>query len=131
MNILFLSLGSFNSYEQDNIYADILRCAIKEGHSNFIRKGISTLRLGGIYKRAIKKYCGHSVDIILYSTPPITLYKAIKYAKKSTGAKTYLLLKDIFPQNRKKILRHFRQNRLYERKKRTILVAAQRFYFAR
>ena len=134
MNILFLSLGSFNSYEQDNIYADILRCAIKEGHSvlsllpgpsegedeivesmgnkiirlrtgkvtgdsNFIRKGISTLRLGGIYKRAIKKYCGHSVDIILYSTPPITLYKAIKYAKKSTGAKTYLLLKDIFPQN--------------------------------
>lgn len=30
MNILFLSLGSFNSYEQDNIYADILRCAIKE-----------------------------------------------------------------------------------------------------
>ena len=33
MNILFLSLGSFNSYEQDNIYADILRCAIKEGHS--------------------------------------------------------------------------------------------------
>lgn len=134
MNILFLSLGSFNSYEQDNIYADILRCAIKEGHSvlsllpgpsegedeivesmgnkiirlrtgkvtgdsNFIRKGISTLRLGGIYKRAIKKYCGSSVDIILYSTPPITLYKAIKYAKKSTGAKTYLLLKDIFPQN--------------------------------
>ena len=105
MNILFLSLGSFNSYEQDNIYADILRCAIKEGHSvlsllpgpsegedeivesmgnkiirlrtgkvtgdsNFIRKGISTLRLGGIYKRAIKKYCGHSVDIILYSTHP-------------------------------------------------------------
>ena len=38
-------------------------------------------------------------DLILYSTPPITFYKAIEYVKKRDGAKTYLLLKDIFPQN--------------------------------
>lgn len=70
------------------------------GNTNFIKKGINTVMLGGIYKRAVKEYCKNTrFDLILYSTPPITLYKAIKYAKKITGAKTYLLLKDIFPQN--------------------------------
>ena len=38
-------------------------------------------------------------DLILYSTPPVTLVSAIEYVKKRDGAKTYLLLKDIFPQN--------------------------------
>ena len=38
-------------------------------------------------------------DLILYSTPPITLVAAIEYVKKRDGARTYLLLKDIFPQN--------------------------------
>lgn len=135
MKILFLSLDSFESYDSDNIYADILRAATEKGHEvvsllpsengaatvvektaggriirlktgqvtgnvNFIKKGINTLRLGGIYKKALKKYCKHdSFDLILYATPPITIYKAVKYAKKKTGAKTYLLLKDIFPQN--------------------------------
>ena len=41
-----------------------------------------------------------SFDLILYSTPPITFPKVIKYLKKrNPNAKTYLLLKDIFPQN--------------------------------
>ena len=35
----------------------------------------------------------------MYSTPPITFQKAVKYVKKRDHAKTYLLLKDIFPQN--------------------------------
>jgi glycosyltransferase involved in cell wall biosynthesis len=38
-------------------------------------------------------------DLVLYSTPPITLVSAVEYVKKRDGAKTYLLLKDIFPQN--------------------------------
>ena len=37
--------------------------------------------------------------MILYSTPPITLTNLIKRLKKVSNAKTYLLLKDIFPQN--------------------------------
>ncbi len=69
------------------------------GNANFIKKGFNTLLLGGKYKKAIKKFCNERFDLILYSTPPITIYKAIKYAKKKTGAKTCLLLKDIFPQN--------------------------------
>ena len=39
-------------------------------------------------------------DLILYSTPPITLLGTVKYLKKTNPqAQTYLLLKDIFPQN--------------------------------
>ena len=38
-------------------------------------------------------------DAVLYSTPPITFNKVISYVKNRYGAKSYLLLKDIFPQN--------------------------------
>ena len=38
-------------------------------------------------------------DLILYSTPPITFNRLITELKKKTNASTYLLLKDIFPQN--------------------------------
>lgn len=65
-----------------------------------IEKGISTLKIEGQYIRAIKKYCqGVKFDLIIYSTPPITFAKVVKFIKKRDNAKSYLLLKDIFPQN--------------------------------
>ncbi len=68
--------------------------------TNVIEKGISTLSIEGQYLNAIKKYLSDvKFDLILYSTPPITFAKVIEYIKKRDGAKTYLLLKDIFPQN--------------------------------
>ncbi len=69
--------------------------------TNVIEKGIGQVSIEFLYKRAIKKYFnGLNFDLILYSTPPITFSKVIEYAKKETpSAKTYLLLKDIFPQN--------------------------------
>lgn len=68
--------------------------------TNIIEKGIGTLALEFQYLSAIKKYLSHKkFDLILYSTPPITLVKVIEYLKKKNNAKTYLLLKDIFPQN--------------------------------
>lgn len=70
------------------------------GQVGLIEKGISTLMMDYLYKKAIKKYYYNlKVDLILYPTPPITLVNTISYLKKKTGAKTYLLLKDIFPQN--------------------------------
>jgi glycosyltransferase involved in cell wall biosynthesis len=38
-------------------------------------------------------------DIILYESPPISNMSIVKWLKKKTKAKTYLMLKDIFPQN--------------------------------
>lgn len=68
--------------------------------NNFIEKGISTLMIEGQYLRAIKKYFKDiTFDVIIYSTPPITFEKVIRYVKKRDNAKSYLLLKDIFPQN--------------------------------
>jgi glycosyltransferase involved in cell wall biosynthesis len=68
--------------------------------TNLIEKGITTLFLEFYYYKAIKKYVNYKdVDLILYSTPPITFTYLIKHLKKTTKAKTYLLLKDIFPQN--------------------------------
>ena len=63
-------------------------------------KGISTLLIESKFIAAIKKYYSDvRFDLVLYSTPPITLHGAVEYVKKRDGAKTYLMLKDIFPQN--------------------------------
>ena len=69
--------------------------------TNAIEKGIGQVMVERLFKKAIKKHLGiFKADLILYSTPPITFPKVIQYLKKyNPQAKTYLLLKDIFPQN--------------------------------
>ena len=69
--------------------------------TNAIEKGLGQVLVEGQYKAAIKKYLGDvKFDLILYSTPPITFPKVIAYLKRQNPqAMTYLLLKDIFPQN--------------------------------
>lgn len=136
MNILFLNLLKFSSFEEHNIYTDLLRALIGDGHNifavcpserrlkektnikrfgtssiltvktfniqktNIIEKGLGTLAIKGQFVRAIKKYFkGYKFDLILYPTPPITLCGVVKHFKKRDNAKTYLMLKDIFPQN--------------------------------
>lgn len=67
---------------------------------SFIEKGISTIRIEGQYLNAIKKYfSGIKFNMVMYSTPPITFNKILKYFKEKDNSKTYLILKDIFPQN--------------------------------
>lgn len=68
--------------------------------TNIIEKGISTISIEPQFVAGIKKYFSDvKFDLVIYSTPPITFCNAIEYVKKRDGAKTYLLLKDIFPQN--------------------------------
>ena len=70
------------------------------GGSNLIEKGIATVTLESLFIQGIKKYFSNvKFDLVLYSTPPITFCKAIEFIKKRDGARSYLLLKDIFPQN--------------------------------
>ena len=134
MRLLFISLLDFSSFNDRNIYTDLLREFIKNGHdvycispverrkrvnthmeenghllklkigntqkTNIIEKGISTLLIEPQFKHAISKYFSDvKFDLILYSTPPITFANVVKYVKKRDGAKSYLMLKDIFPQN--------------------------------
>lgn len=136
MNILFLTLLSFDSLQERNIYTDLLREFVNHGHqvyaisptekrkgdkthlkkeenamilrlqigniqkTNVIEKGISTVTIESKIKKAVEKYFASTkFDLVLYSTPPITFVSAINYVKERDGARTYLLLKDIFPQN--------------------------------
>ena len=136
MKVLFLTLLGFETINECNIYTDLLREFVKNGHevyavssverrcriethlkkeagatilrlkigntqkTNILEKGISTVLIEPMFKKAIKKYFGSvRFDLVLYSTPPITLLSAIEYVKKRDGASTYLMLKDIFPQN--------------------------------
>lgn len=137
MNILFMTMGGFDSIEAHSIYADLLRCFRNHGHeiyaitpnerrfgestklvhekgahvlhvetgdvtgaSNLIKKGIDQLLIESTYIKAIKTYFNNvRFDLVLYSTPPITFSRAVAFVKKRDGASSYLLLKDIFPQN--------------------------------
>ncbi len=68
--------------------------------TNIIEKGFCTLMIDSQFKKAIKKYYNEiRFDLVLYTTPPITLTNTIKYIKNKCNAVSYLLLKDIFPQN--------------------------------
>ncbi len=68
--------------------------------TNVIEKGIGTLLLEYQFNNAIKKYWGDvKFDLVLYATPPITFNKVIENVKKRCGCRSYLMLKDIFPQN--------------------------------
>ena len=68
--------------------------------TNFLEKGITTLLIEYFFLFAIIKHLNYKeYDLIIYSTPPITFTYLISWLKKKSGAKTYLLLKDIFPQN--------------------------------
>lgn len=137
MNVLFLALTGFESFDDRNIYTDLLREFMKNGHkvccispvqknvneethivrsgdniilrlqigntvkaSNLLEKGIATLMVEPLFIAGIKKYFSNvKFDLVLYATPPVTLAKVIQFVKKRDGAKTYLMLKDIFPQN--------------------------------
>lgn len=68
--------------------------------TNFIEKGIGTLFLEYQYGRAINRFFPDiKFDLVLYSTPPITFNRVIRRIKQRNKAASYLLLKDIFPQN--------------------------------
>ncbi|MDP5200701.1 glycosyltransferase family 4 protein [Flavobacterium sp. DG2-3] len=68
--------------------------------TNIIEKGVGTLAIENQFLSAIKKhFCNVKFDLIIYSTPPITFSKVISFIKTRDKAYSYLLLKDIFPQN--------------------------------
>ena len=69
--------------------------------TNIVEKGIGTLLIESQFMSAIKKHLRNvKFDLILYSTPPITFTNVVRFLKKrNPQAISYLLLKDIFPQN--------------------------------
>lgn len=65
-----------------------------------VEKGISTLLMGAWLRRGIRRYLGDvRFSLVVYATPPITVAGVVRYIKRRDGARSYLMLKDIFPQN--------------------------------
>ena len=136
MNILFLTMNTFTSIEMHNIYSELMKEFIVNGHRPYIvtprekrrneetelvnfedysilkvkigntsdvsliEKGISTVTLNSKFRRAIRNHLGNiQFGLILYSTPPITIASTVGKLKEYYKCQTYLMLKDIFPQN--------------------------------
>ena len=93
--------GLQTAYEEKNgIHMLHVRTENVTGMVSLIEKGLAQLSIEPIFIKAIKKYYSNvKFDLVMYSTPPITFCNAIEYVKRRDNAKTYLLLKDIFPQN--------------------------------
>ncbi len=71
-------------------------------NTNFIRKGMTLLKIGPAFTKSILKHWGQmSFDMVLYPTPPITFQNIVGKLKKTMTFKSYLILRDIFPQNAK------------------------------
>lgn len=65
-----------------------------------IRKGITSLCIPFRMRRGIRKYVpSDKYDLVLYEAPPVTNARLVKWAKRRFRCPSYLMLKDIFPQN--------------------------------
>lgn len=80
---------------------DVLRIVTGNYYDvGFIEKGITTLRIPTLMKKGISKYLSNrEFDFILYEAPPVTNSSLVAWAKKKFDCPSYLMLKDIFPQN--------------------------------
>lgn len=66
----------------------------------FLRKGLALMGLQWSFKRAIRRHWrGLAPDLVVYPTPPISFLRVIRWLRRRTGCRTYLILRDIFPQN--------------------------------
>lgn len=82
--------------------------------TNVVEKGFGTLLIEYQFEQAIQKHLGSvKFDLILYSTPPITFTRVIRGLKQKNNSLSYLLLKDIFPQNAVDIRLFSTKNPLY------------------
>ena len=80
----------------------VLRVASKEtqGVENMFLKGVALATMSSYFKKGYKKYLiTEKFDWIIMPTPPITLSGFVKYVKRCSGAKFYLILRDIHPQS--------------------------------
>lgn len=80
---------------------DVLRIVTGNYYDvGLIEKGITTLKIPLLMKRGISEYLNDGkFDVILYESPPVTNSGLVAWAKEKFDCPSYLMLKDIFPQN--------------------------------
>jgi len=66
----------------------------------FIEKTLTFITISKKLKKSIKKHFNNETfDLILFQSPPVTFHHVIRWAMKKYNCKSYLMMKDIFPQN--------------------------------
>lgn len=80
---------------------DVLRIVTGNYYDvSIIEKGITTLKIPYLMKKGISQYLSdREFDFVLYEAPPVTNSSLVSWAKKKFRCSSYLMLKDIFPQN--------------------------------
>lgn len=105
------------------------------GNIPFYKKGLRILSMSYKYKRSYKDFFrNEQFDVLLMATPPPTLVDVVKMIKKLSGAKFYLILRDIHPEclDRKKIPERFlRRTDVYDECKKPygINVVAEKYLY--
>ena len=68
--------------------------------ASLLERTYAMLRISSVFSAAVERnFPDVKFDLILYSTPPVTFNRLLQKFKKKHKAFTYLMLKDIFPQN--------------------------------
>lgn len=81
---------------------------------SLIEKGLTFLTIARDLKRGIKKFFNNEkFDLILFQSPPLTMQSTVKWAMKKYHANSYLMMKDIFPQNGLDINLYTKTNPMY------------------
>lgn len=94
------SLRIFEKIEEYERGAKIFRVGgLPIYNVGMIKKGFGVILLSLFLKRTLSKIKISDFDILLYESPPITLGSIVKIIKSKVNIKTFLMLKDIFPQN--------------------------------
>lgn len=85
--------------KEDNIRCIRVKLGSFRGAIPFWRKCFNILLMSFRYKQAFEKFLAkESFDIVMLATPPVTLDNVVKLVKKTSGAKFYLILRDIHPE---------------------------------
>ena len=93
-------LGKSTQYAQEKGIMVVRQKTLNLTQTNLLEKGLGTVLIETQFIQTIKKFfSGIKFDLVMYSTPPITFDKAVRFLKDRDSCMSYLLLKDIFPQN--------------------------------
>lgn len=79
----------------------VLRVRIRDYYDvGILRKGLSLITFKWSLEKAIAKNLQNvSFDVILFEAPPLTMTGPVSFAMRLFNCPSYLMLKDIFPQN--------------------------------
>lgn len=91
-------------YQEGNV--KVLRVKTKAfvGNYSTLTKVIGVMRMNPNYKKAYKRHLWQeNFDWVIMPTPPASLVSVVDYVVKHTGARFYILLRDIHPESRVRI----------------------------